>query len=73
MTKEHLKAYYAFLNNEDQRGVVIVSAFNPGHAVKQINKKLKEQDLPPFDRKHTLHQLDLENRKGDLVLSWLSE
>jgi hypothetical protein len=53
--------------------MVVISAFNRGHAVKKLGQRLKELGLnPEFDKKsHIVEQLDLEAKKGSLIDHWI--
>ena len=63
---ETLRVFYCQIPSI--KGVFVVSGYNPGHAVKLINKKLKSLDLPPLDRKVKVAELDLKTKKGTLAL-----
>ena len=57
------------------KGMILAFAFNRGHAVKVMNKRLEEAGYGPLpkDRKHEVEELDPENptfRKGYADLSW---
>ena len=57
------------------KGMILSFAFNRGHAVKLMNKRLEEANLPPLprDREHEVEALDPESpvfKKGYADLSW---
>jgi len=64
-----VKVFYGRIGKCDVHieGFVVVSAFNKGHAVKLINKKLKTENC---EAKFTVEELDLENKKGSVALVW---
>jgi hypothetical protein len=66
------KRYYECRSLDE--AIEIVAAFNPGHAVKTLEKELKLQGVAPLGKDKKLHpvvEVDTENKRGSLALVWL--
>jgi hypothetical protein len=58
-----VKVFYARL----EKGFVIASGFNKGHAVKNINKELEVNNISTDFK---VEEVDLEKKKGFIALVW---
>ena len=59
-----MKVFYSKIENI---AFVVVSAYNRGHAVDLIHKKLRESALTA---EFVVEEIDTNNKRGDIALVW---
>jgi hypothetical protein len=68
-----MKVFYCKISATQEHfgGFAVVAAFNRGHAVKLINKKLEAESKDALTGRILVEELDLDNKKGTVALEFL--
>ena len=68
-----VKVFYCKIpaTQEHFGGFSVAAAFNRGHAVKLINKKLESEGKDALTKDILVEELDLTNKKGDVAVGFI--